>query len=121
MRQYSPWKRVAALAAVVLLMTYVGLSTNMSPHLHDIPPSALKNVRNSREVTVVELDPRPQPLRRSLMSLETLFQAADNAITKKLDTTPRIVGGYEVAEYPSYGFTAGTGLCGFTLIHPEYV
>jgi hypothetical protein len=37
----------------------------------------------------------------------------------KLDATPRIVGGSPAAANPSYGFSAGTKLCGGTLIHPE--
>jgi hypothetical protein len=39
----------------------------------------------------------------------------------KLDATPRIVGGNPAAANPSYGFSAGSKLCGGTLIHPEYV
>jgi hypothetical protein len=37
----------------------------------------------------------------------------------KLDATPRIVGGNAAAANPSYGFSAGSKLCGGTLIHPE--
>lgn len=40
----------------------------------------------------------------------------------KLDSDLRIIGGTQVTSndaYPSYAFSAGTILCGGTLIHPE--
>jgi hypothetical protein len=56
------------------------------------------------------------------LAFSFLLQDVVKAETKeKLTGDLRIVGGSVANEYPSYGFSAGSSLCGGTLIHPEYV
>jgi hypothetical protein len=42
----------------------------------------------------------------------------DAMTAKKIDSDPRIVGGTLAPDHPSYGFNAGSGLCGGTLVAP---
>ena len=59
------------------------------------------------------------PVPTKLLALESLEAGKDRSLG--LDAAPRVVGGYTANAYPSYGFSAGSGLCGGTLIYPEYV
>ena len=111
-----PWKKASSLAALVFVTTYVVALVHKEQRStsHVVTDtSAWKDGHNG--MTIVNEDPHPQQ-KRSLSSLKktmtTLFQT---------QVTPRIVGGTAANEYPSYGFNAGSGLCGGTLIYPEYV
>jgi hypothetical protein len=73
---------------------------------------------------------RRQLKRESWGIAKTMFRTADSNVknkagnqtnSTKLDTDPLIVGGTPAQENPSFGFSAGSGLCGGTLIRPEYV
>ena len=104
----SNWKRAAVIAAI-LAATYVGLiasapmQTTTSPWDVDAVPSNLMDDNTATVDTDRTLQHR-------------LLQSP-----KKLDVTDRIVGGTAAQANPSYVFSAGTTLCGGTLIAPEYV
>lgn len=124
-----PWKRAAALTALVVATINVGWTTvNVATEKGNVvmPSSAASQDDRGMGAVAVDSSADHHPLRqqrRSLKkSLETLFQpaAADNS-NSKLEATPRIVGGTVAPNNPSYAFNAGDGLCGGTLIHPEYV
>lgn len=91
--------------AAIFAVTYVALiaSAQKSPWDVDEVPSKLID----DNLAIVDTD--RTPYHRLLQS------------QKKLDVTDRIVGGTTAQANPSYVFTAGTILCGGTLIAPEYV
>jgi hypothetical protein len=82
------------------------------------------------EPSHVDASNRRNLKRESWGIAKTMFQRADSTVknkagnqtnSTKLDTDPLIVGGTPAQENPSFGFSAGSGLCGGTLIRPEYV
>ena len=92
MVQY-PWKRAAALAALVLVTTYVGLT--IEPTVGVVPsPTATENGRGKALESVVDTG-SSQHLRSSLLSHGNVFQNTESRQldAAKLDTTLRIVGG----------------------------
>jgi hypothetical protein len=92
-------------------------------------PLTLQPVKPTEPSNVDALN-RRKLKRESWGISKTMFQTADRNVknkagnqtnSTKLDTDPLIVGGTPAQENPSFGFSAGTGLCGGTLIRPEYV
>lgn len=56
-----------------------------------------------------------------VVSLLFHFKVVLAETTGKLNGDLRIVGGTDAAELPTLAFSAGSKLCGGTLIYPEYV
>ena len=115
------WKRAGAIAALLFVTTYSGLSVSIIKQQQQTSQNAseathLNDRKTTDEDVYYQSSQQPQ---RSMLSLQYLLHPDDNAKIK--EATPRIVGGTVAPEYPSYGFNAGSGLCGGTLIHPEYV
>ena len=56
---------------------------------------------------------------QSRPGLTTLWKQAPAKSDGALYTSQRIVGGTVADEYPSFGFSAGSDLCGGVLIHED--
>lgn len=58
----------------------------------------------------------------SLASFSSLFESTSTrSSVLTLETTPRIVNGAPVSEKENYAFSAGSQLCGGTLIHEDII
>ena len=105
------------LVALVFLITYQSVSTQLSAIQQDM-----------KENSIAQEGPSTI-LARSRLLVSNVF--SNHNTTTRSWTTPtgveiqtRIVGGKDVTDlalFPSYGFNAGEGLCGGTLIHPDIV
>ena len=83
--------------------------------------SIFPHAAESMEVTSQEstTSDKSRQLSSILPGLTNLWQDASVRSVDVLETSQRIVGGRTADEYPSFGFSAGSDLCGGVLIHED--
>ena len=104
-------KSATVIAALVFTTIFVGVIVPVRLPSSPVDAAAVTSASIDGSMAIVDTD-RAQHHR--------LLQSQNNG-NIELDVTPRIVGGTTAQANPSYAFTAGAGLCGSTLIWPEYV